>query len=154
MKDRAIRYWNRGLRVKRVLFFLPILFLAAGWSALLAGCSQPSISVGERAYTLVAGLNTVSRELVADNFLPDIADYATLQDPNLYPTFWEGNFPFANAPYTVTALDASVPAAVTLTIVDNQGTWGPMDAVLVMDRIGNDWFIAEMQMPPATVIVQ
>jgi len=154
MKARPIRYWYRESRVKLRLLFLPILFLAAGWSATQTGCHQPSISADERMYALVADLNAVSRDLVVENFLPGIADYANLQNSNYYPDFWETNFPFTNAPYTVTALDATDPAGVTLTIADNQGTWGPMDIVLVMGQIGNDWFIAEMQMPPLTVIVQ
>jgi len=142
--------------VKRITWFLPFL--------LLAGCSLPSISPEQRAYTLVAGINAASRDLLADSFLPTIADYATLRDPTLYPDYWEETaapmrFPYVNAPYSVTALDATNPAAVTLTLADNQGTWGPMDLVLVMDQIGNDWFIREARMDPSpgpvvTVIVQ
>ena len=146
--------------MKRCLSFPAILLLACAWSATQTGCHQPSISAGERMYALVADLNAVSRDLVVENFLPGIADYANLQNSNYYPDFWETNFPFTNAPYTVTALDATDPAGVTLTIADNQGTWGPNDVALVMQRIGNDWFVVEMLMdlspatPPTTVIVQ
>jgi hypothetical protein len=101
---------------------------------------------------------------VVENFLPGIADYANLQNSNYYPNFWETNFPYANAPYTVTDIKAANPAAVNLTIADNQGplgTWGgPKDVLLVIRQVGNDWFIAEMRMdlspatPPTTVIVQ
>jgi hypothetical protein len=154
------------LRVKRFLLFLPLSLLAAGWLTNLAGCSLPAISPEQRAYSLVAGVNAVSRDVLADNFVPTIADYATLRDPTLYPAFWEQTlpltpvrFPYVNAPYTVTSLDASNPAAVTLTLADNKGTWGPRDVILVMDRIGNDWFIRQMSMDPSpgpvvTVIVQ
>jgi hypothetical protein len=139
------------LRVKRIAWFLPLV--------LLAGCSLPVISPEQRAYSLVAGVNAVSRDVLAEVFLPTITDLAKLQDPAQYPTFWELNFPYANGPYSVTALNGANPAAVTLTIADDKGTWGPMDVVLVMDRIGNDWFIQQMSMDPnpgpvVTVIVQ
>jgi hypothetical protein len=142
--------------VKRITWFLPFL--------LLAGCSLPSISPEQRAYTLVAGVNAASRDLLADSFLPTITDYATLRNPAFYPDFWEQTvpmrFPYLNAPYSVTAMDASNPAAVTMTLADSHGTWGPRDLVLVMAKIGNDWFIQEVRMdpspalPPTTVIVQ
>ena len=138
--------------MKRCLCFFAML-LAAGWSAILAGCNLPAISASERAYTLVAGVNTDSRDLLADSFVPTITDLAKLQDPAQYPTFWETNFPYANAPYSVTAMNAGNPAAVTLTVIDNKGG-APLNIVLVMDRIGNDWFIRRMEMPPLTVIVQ
>jgi hypothetical protein len=144
--------------VKRCLSFPAILLLACAWSSTLTGCSLPSVTAEQRTYALVAGVNAVSRDIVADNFLPGIADYAKLQDPLLYPNLWETNFPYAYAPYTVTAMDAANPAAVNLTIADNQGplgSWGgPKDVLLVMRRVGNDWFVVEMQMPPGTVIVQ
>ena len=132
--------------MKRITWFLPFL--------LLAGCSLPSISPEQRAYTLVAGVNAVSRDLLADSFLPTIADLAKLQDPAQYPGFWETNFPYANGPYSVTSLVASNPAAVTLILADNQIPPASMNLLLVMGRIGNDWFIQEMQMPPPAVIVQ
>lgn len=146
--------------MKRCLSFPAILLLACAWSATLTGCSLPSVNAEQRTYALVADLNAVSRDLVVENFLPGIADYANLQNSNYYPNFWETNFPYANAPYSVTALNAADPGAVTLTIADNQGTWGPNDVALVMQRIGNDWFVVEMLMdlspatPPTTVIVQ
>lgn len=145
--------------MKRCLSFPAILLLAGAWSATLTGCSLPSVTAEQRTYALVAGVNAVSRDIVADNFLPGITNYAKLQDPLLYPNIWESRFPYANAPYTVTALDAANPAGVTLTIADNQGTWGPNDVLLVMRQVGNDWFIAEMRMdlspatPPTTVSV-
>lgn len=138
--------------MKRITWFLPFL--------LLAGCSLPSISPEQRAYTLVAGVNAESRDLLADSFLPTIADLAKLRDSLLYPDFWETNFPYANGPYSVTALAAANPAAVTLTVEDNQTPPASMDLLLVMGRIGNDWFIGRMLMdpspalPPTTVIVQ
>jgi hypothetical protein len=151
MKSGPIRYWYRGLRVKRFVLILALL-------AALGGCSLSVISPAQRAYTMVAGVNSVSRDILADNFLPGITDYPMLRDPQQYPDFWESSFPYANAPYTVTVLDASDPAAVTLTIADHYGplgTWGgPKDVLLVMDRIGNDWFIREMQMPPGAPLVQ
>jgi hypothetical protein len=131
--------------VKRITWFLPFL--------LLAGCSLPSISPEQRAYTLVAGVNASSRDLLADSFLPTITELAKLQDPLQYPGFWETNFPYAGGPYTVTALDAANPASVTLTLQDNLGG-APLSVLLVMQRIGNDWFIQRMEMPPLTVIVQ
>jgi hypothetical protein len=158
-----VRYWYRGLGVKRFAWFLPLLLLTCGWAATIEGCSLPAISPAQRAYSLVAGVNEVSRDVLAEDFLPGIADYAMLRDPLQYPGFWESSFPCTNAPYTVTVLDASDPAAVTLTIADRHGplgTWGgPKDVLLVMSRVGNDWFIREMRMdpspgPPVTVIVQ
>jgi len=131
--------------VKRITWFLPFL--------LLAGCSLPSISPEQRAFTLVAGVNAPSRDLLADSFLPTIIQLPILQDPAQYPAFWETNFPYASGPYTVTALDAANPAAVTLTLQDNQGG-APLNILLVMQRTGNDWFIQRMEMPPLTVIVQ
>jgi hypothetical protein len=141
------------LRVKRFLWFLPLLLLAAGWVTNLAGCSLPVISPQQRAYSLVAGVNAVSRDVLADNFLPTITDMAKLQDPAQYPAFWQGYFPYADGPYSVTALDASNPAAVTLTLADNQGGALPV-ILLVMNQIGNDWFIQRMEMPSPTIIVQ
>jgi hypothetical protein len=51
-------------------------------------------------------------------------------------------------------MNASNPTAVTLTLADDKGTWGPRDVLLVMEQVGNDWFIRRMEMPPLTVIVQ
>jgi hypothetical protein len=138
--------------VKRFLSFQPLFLLAACW-ATLAGCSLPSISPAERAYSLVAGVNAVSRDVLADGFLPTIADLAKLQDPAQYPAFWETNFPYSNGPYSLTLLNAADPAAVSLTLLDNKGG-APLDILLTMGRIGNDWFIQRMEMPPLTVIVQ
>ena len=138
--------------MKRFLYFLTVSLLAVWWVT-LAGCTLPSVSAAERAYALVSGVNAVSRDLLADNFLPTITDMAKLQDPAQYPAFWQGCFPYANGPYSVTAFDASDPAAVTLTIVDNQGG-APLDILLAMNRLGNDWFVLRMEMPPATIIVQ
>jgi hypothetical protein len=139
------------LRVKRFLSFLPSFLLAAGWLT-LAGCSLPAVSPADRAYALVAGLNASSRECLADNFLPTIADYATLLDPSLYPAIWDPILPYVNAPYTVTTLDASNPAAVNLSLEDKLGAALPV-ILLVMDKLGNDWFILRMEMPSPTVIV-
>ena len=143
--------------MKRFLYLLTLSLLAVWWVT-LAGCALPSVSAAERAYALVSGVNAVSRDLLADNFLPTITDMAKLQDPAQYPAFWQGSFPYANGPYSVTALDASDPAAVTLTIVDSQGG-APLDILLVMGRLGNDWLISRMLMDPSpgpavTVIVQ
>jgi hypothetical protein len=144
------------LRVKRFLFFTALCLLAA-CLAILAGCSLPNISPEQRAYSLVAGLNSSSRESLAGNFLPTINDYATLMDPTLYSGVWDPNFPYANAPYTIMAIDTGNPAAAAVTLVAGTGTWGPMYLVLVMERLGNDWFIRELWMDPAlpvsTVIV-
>ena len=131
--------------MKRIAWFLPFL--------LLAGCALPSISPEQRAYTLAAGVNAASRDLLADSFLPTITQLPVLRDPAQYPAFWETSFPYASGPYAVTALDAGNPAAVTLTLQDNQGG-APLNILLVMQRIGNDWFIQRMEMPPLTVIVQ
>jgi hypothetical protein len=147
--------------VKRLVRFLPTLLLGCAWAAAmacLAGCSLPAVSPAERAYSLVAGVNAVSRDALADSFLPSITNYSSLLDPTVYPAFWEANFPYTNAPYTVTVLDDSDPAAVTLCLADSKGSWGPMNLALVMDRIGNDWFIRELRMDPspapaATVVV-
>jgi hypothetical protein len=141
------------LRVKRFQLFLPLSLLAAGWLTDLAGCSLPVISPEARAYSLVAGVNAVSRDVLADNFVPTITNWAKLSEPAEYPNYWETQFPYANGPYSVTALDASNPAAVTLTVEDNQTPPVTFNIVLVMQKLGNDWFIAEMQMPAATVIV-
>jgi len=69
----------------------------------LAACTLPAISPEQRAYSLAAGVNAASRDVLADNFLPTIADYATLLDPALYPAYWEETaplmrFPYVNAP--------------------------------------------------------
>jgi hypothetical protein len=133
--------------VKRFLFFT-VLCLLTACLAILAGCSLPSISPEQRAYSLVAGLNSSSRESLAGNFLPTIADYTTLMDVRLYPAVWDPNFPYANAPYSITLIDISNPAAATMTLAAGTGTWGPMDLVLEMDRLGNDWFIRVLRMDP------
>ncbi len=138
--------------MKRFLSFLPLF--------LLAGCSLPIISPEQRAYSLVAGVNSASRDVLADDFLPTIADLAKLRDAAQYPALWEASFPYEYAPYRVTILDASNPAAATLTIAANiapplPDPWNvPQTVLLVMGRIGNDWFIQRMEMPPLTVIVQ
>jgi len=139
--------------VKRFLISLPLSLLAAGWLTNLAGCSLPAISPEQRAYSLVAGVNAASRDVLADTFLPTIADLAKLQDPAQYPAFWQLYFPYANGPYSVTALNAGNPAAVAMTLADNKGG-APADILLVMEQVGNDWFIRQMEMPPLTVIVQ
>lgn len=131
--------------MKRITWFLPFL--------LLAGCSLPSISPEQRAYTLVAGVNASSRDLLADSFLPGITDMPILKDPLQYPAFWEGLFPYSSGPYSVTTLDASNPAAVTLVLEDKLGTPLPNGIVLVMQKIGNDWFVLRMEMPAAAIIV-
>ena len=130
--------------MKRITWFLPFL--------LLAGCALPSISPEQRAYALVAGVNASSRDLLADSFLPTITQLPVLRDPAQYPAFWETNFPYASGPYAVTGLEASNPAAVTLTLQDNQGAL--LNILLVMQRIGNDWFIQRMEMPVGAAIVQ
>ena len=131
--------------MKRIAWLLPL--------ALLGGCTLPYISPAQRAYSVVAGVNAISRDVLADNFVPTIVDMPILQDPLQYPNFWEGQFPFASAPYSVTTLDASNPAAVTLTLEDKLGTPLPNGIVLVMQKIGNDWFVLRMEMPAATIIV-
>ena len=138
--------------MKRVLSFLSLLLLAAGWLT-LAGCSLPIISPADRAYSLVAGVNAISRDVLADNFLPTITDLAKLQDPAQYPTLWETSFPYANSPYSLTVLSAASPAAVTLTLQDNKGG-APLNILLVMAQVGNDWFIQRMEMPPGAPLVQ
>jgi hypothetical protein len=89
--------------VKRITWFLPFL--------LLAGCSLPSISPEQRAYTLAAGVNASSRDLLADNFLPTICRMPKLGTP-LYPASGKQRSS-PRSPLSVTALDASNPAAVT-----------------------------------------
>ncbi len=138
--------------MKRFLSILPWFLLAAGWLT-LAGCSLPYISPEHRAYSLVAGVNADSRDVLAENFLPTIIDLPKLQDPLQYPAFWEPLFPYANGPYSVTLLNAGNPASVTLTLQDNKGG-APLSILLAMGRIGNDWFVQRMEMPPLTVIVQ
>jgi hypothetical protein len=141
------------LRVKRFLLCLPLSLLAAGCLTNLAGCSLPAISPEQRAYSLVAGVNAVSRDVLADNFLPTIADMPVLRDPLQYPNFWEVVFPYVDSPYSVSALDASNPAAVTVTLADKLGAPLPNAMVLVMQKIGNDWFILRIEMPATTIIV-
>jgi hypothetical protein len=119
----------------------------------LGSCTLPYISPALRAYNVVAGVNAVSRDVLAENFLPTITQMPDLVNPAVYPVFWEGLFPYASGPYSLTVMDASNPAAVTLTLQDNQAG-APLDILLVMSKIGNDWFIQRMEMPPGAPIVQ
>jgi hypothetical protein len=129
--------------MKRKTILLILLIAAIGWLSYLTGCSLLGVSVDDRVMQFVSDINDSDRSQVYLNFHPDILDYSGIQ----VAAFWDGHFPYANAPYSISALSTGNPANVTFTISDSGAI--SKNVKFVMQQLGNDWMITEMYMDPA-----
>jgi hypothetical protein len=139
--------------MKRKAILLALLVVAVGWLSYLTGCSLLGVSVDDRVMQFLADINDSDRSQVYLNFHPDILDYSGIQ----VAAFWDGHFPYANAPYSISALVTGDPANVTFTI--SASGYISKDVLFVMEKLGNDWMISKMYMdvspalPPTPLIV-
>jgi hypothetical protein len=121
--------------------------LAASLLVLLGGCSPIGVDIYDRLSLFIVNLNAADRSTINSHF-----DQAlTLDLPLMDAAWWTANFPSppdGDHAYSITIYDYADPAGVHAVIMGppafNSYTGLPRNAVLVMSRVGTDWFIEQL----------
>jgi len=127
--------------------------LLAGLAAMLAlafwGCSLLGVSIEDRVYAFVAGLNG-DRSTLYQNFHPTETSYypAILAAP----AYFDILFPPGPPDYTISGLDTSDPRNVTASIDGPAGFGGPLAITFRMLKMGNDWLIEELDLGGVNIV--
>jgi hypothetical protein len=138
----------------RVFFAIAIASLLV----LLGGCSLLGVDIQDRLSLFMTTLNAADRSAINAQFDQSLTQNLPLMDA----TWWNTNFPSppdTDHLYTITILDFSDPTNVIANImgppVFNSNTGTPRNAVLVMSKVGTDWFIQQLYLDlSATALIR
>jgi hypothetical protein len=123
-------------------------------AALLLGCAIAGVDTRERISLFASALNSADRSTINSHFDQSL----TGNLPTMDAAWWSTNFPGPTDTdhlYSITLLDYADPSNVTATIMGppafNLNTGAPRNAVLVMSRVGLDWFIQQIYLDGSAV---
>ena len=128
--------------------------LLVGLTAALAlafwGCSLLGVSIEDRVYRFVAGLNGDRSTLYQDFHPTETAYYPAIMASAVY---FNIVFPPGPPDYTISGLNTSDPRNVTATIDGGgAGFGGPLPITFRMAQMGNDWLIEELDLGGVNIV--
>jgi hypothetical protein len=135
--------------MKATLRLLLLAMLALATTFILS-CGPPPISINDRLADFAASLNGNRSDTYTDCD-PNATDYS----PSKTPNFWNGAFPTAGGPYSVTNVNTSGSTA-TLTMNNGSGPLGTYTFAMVNSpNMGSDnWLISKITDPTSFVVFQ
>ena len=129
----------------RYVSLLIVLFAALAF--ILDACNLLDTDLMDRINLFANGLNSSDRSSINANFDPSLTQSLGAMNA----AWWASNFPVppdANHLYSISLIDYSNPANVTATITGppafNGGTGLAVNAVFVMSKEGENWFIEKL----------
>jgi hypothetical protein len=135
------------MRTTLRLLLLALLALA---TALILSCGPPPVSINDRISDFATSLNGNRSDTYTDCD-PSSTDYG----PSKTPNFWNGAFPTAGGPYSITNVN-SYGSTATMTINNGSGPLGTYTFVMVNSpNMGSDnWLIHSITDPTSFAVFQ